>query len=393
MRPLLRRLGSGLRDSREPLLVFAVTRGALFLLAYLSLAVLPLNSDPGVAGPAGGPWRGFPTNLWLDGWARWDAGWYGHIATHGYVDQPVAPAGQRNLAFYPVYPLTMRLVSLSGLSPLAAGILVSNLAFLGALLLLHRMARARFGPEAAFRCVLLLSVFPFSFYFSAVYSEGLFLFLAVAALYLGGQGRWAAASSCALLCGATRVPGLALAPALALLYLERIRFDLRKVRPDVLWLGLSVLGPVLFYAYLQVQFGDPWLAFKATRVAGWWQGGFSLKPVERAVRALRSLENLRTGQFPVVYNLNLLAAALCLGSVVAVLRRQPLAWGVFSLLIVASGVLQPGGWGRYVLPAFPVFLAWALAMESRLAFTGAVVLSSLLLALLTILYTHWYWVS
>jgi hypothetical protein len=393
MRPLLRRLGSGLRDSREPLLVFAVTRGALFLLAYLSLAVLPLNSDPGVAGPAGGPWRGFPTNLWLDGWARWDAGWYEHIATHGYVDQPVAPAGQRNLAFYPVYPLTMRLVSLSGLSPLAAGILVSNLAFLGALLLLHRMARARFGPEAAFRCVLLLSVFPFSFYFSAVYSEGLFLFLAVAALYLGGQGRWATASLCALLCGATRVPGLALAPALALLYLERVRFDLRKVRPDVLWLGLSVLGPVLFYTYLQVQFGDPWLAFKATRVPGWWQGGFSLKPVERAVRALRSLENLRTGQFPVVYNLNLLAAALCLGSVVAVLRRQPLAWGVFSLLIVASGVLQPGGWGRYVLPAFPVFLAWALALESRLAFTGAVVLSSLLLALLTILYTHWYWVS
>ena len=393
MRPLLRRLGSALRESREPLLVFAVTRGALFLLAYLGLAVLPLNSDPGVAGPTGGPWRGFPTNLWLDGWARWDAGWYGHIATHGYVDQPVAPAGQRNLAFYPVYPLTMRLVSLSGLSPLAAGILVSNLAFLGALLLLHRMARARFGPEAAFRCVLLLSVFPFSFYFSAVYSEGLFLFLAVAALYLGGQGRWAAASLCALLCGATRVPGLALAPALALLYLERIRFDLRKVRPDVLWLGLSVLGPVLFYTYLQVQFGDPWLAFKATRVPGWWQGGFSLKPVERAVRALRSLENLRTGQFPVVYNLNLLAAALCLGSVVAVLRRQPLAWGVFSLLIVASGVLQPGGWGRYVLPAFPVFLAWAVALESRLAFAGAVVLSSLLLALLTILYTHWYWVS
>ena len=147
------------------------------------------------------------------------------------------------------------------------------------------MAQARFGAEAAFRCVVLLSVFPFSFYFSAVYSEGLFLFLAVASLFLGERGHWAWASLCALLCGATRVPGLARAPALGLLYLDRIRFDLRKVRPDVLWLGLSVLGPVLFYAYLQVQFGDPWLAFKATRVTGWWQGGFSLKPVERAVRA------------------------------------------------------------------------------------------------------------
>jgi hypothetical protein len=393
MRQLASRLARGVRESRDPLLVFAVTRGALFLLAYLSLAVLPLNPDPSVAGPTGEPWRGFPDNLWLDGWARWDAGWYRHIATHGYADQAVGPAGQRNLAFYPVYPLAMRLVSLAGPEPLAAGILVSNTAFLAALLLLHRMARARFGAEAAFRCVLLLSVFPFSFYFSAVYSEGLFLLLAVASLFLGAQGRWARASFCALLCGATRAPGLALAPALGLLYLDRIRFDLRRVRPDVLWLGLSVLGPFLFYAYLHVQFGDPWLAFKATRVPGWWEGGFSLKPVERAVRALRSIENLRTGQFPVVFDLNLLAAALCLGSLIPVFRRQPPAWGVFALLIVASGVLQPGGWGRYVLPAFPVFLAWALALESRLAFTGTVVVSTLLLALLTILYTHWYWVA
>jgi Mannosyltransferase (PIG-V) len=393
MRPVLVRLGHGIRESREPLLVFAVTRGALFLLAYLSLAVLPLNQEPGVAPSGQGPWRGFPNNLWLDGWTRWDAGWYRHIATHGYLDQVVGPTGQRNLAFYPFYPLTMRIVGLSGLDPLAAGILVSNLAFLGALLLLHRMVRARSGADAAFRCILLLSVFPFSFYFSAVYSESLFLLLAVGSLYLAHQGRWAAASLCALLCGATRAPGLALAPALGLLYLERIRFDFRRVRPDVLWLGLSVLGPVLFYAYLHVAFGDPWLAFKATRVAGWWQGGFNLKPVERAVRGLRSLENLRTGQFPVTYNLNLLAAAVSAGSLVAVFRRQPAAWGVFSLLIVTSGVLQPGGWGRYVLPAFPVFLAWALGLESRWTFTGVVVVSTLLLALLTILYTHWYWVA
>jgi hypothetical protein len=393
MRPLLGRLERGVRESREPLLVFAVTRGALFLLAYLSLAVLPLNPDPAVATPGGGPWRGFPGNLWLDGWTRWDAGWYRHIATHGYVDQAVGPAGQRNVAFYPLYPLTMRLASLPGLDPLAAGILVSNLAFLAALLLLHRMVRARFGADAAFRCILLLSVFPFSFYFSAVYSEGLFLLLAVGSLYLAQQGRWAGASLCALLCGATRPPGLALTPALGLLYLERIRFDVRKVRPDVLWIGLSVFGPVLFYAYLYVQFGDPWLAFKAPRVAGWWQGGFTLKPIERAIRAMRSLANLRTGQFPVVFNLNLLAAAVSLGSLVSVFRRQPLAWGVFSLLIVVSGMLQPGGWGRYVLGAFPVFLAWALGLESRWAFTGVVVVSTLLLALLTILYTHWYWVA
>ena len=393
MTSLLASLDRGLRESREPILIFLATRAALFLLAYLSLAVLPLNPDPSVATPAGGPWRGFPTNLWLDGWARWDAGWYEHIAKHGYVDQAVGHAGQRNLAFYPLYPLTMRILSLAGPEPLLAGILISNLALLAALLLIHRMARARFGAEAASRCVLLMSVFPFSFYFSAVYSESLFLLLAVAALFLGERGQWAGASVCALLCGATRAPGLALAPALGLLYLERIRYDLRKLRPDVLWLGLAMLGPFLFYTYLNVQFGDPWLAFKAARVPGWWQGGFDLRPAERAIRALRSVENLRTGQFPVVFDLNLLAAALCFGTLVSVFRRQPLAWGVFALLIVASGVLQPGGWGRYVLPAFPVFLAWALALEGRLALAAVTTLSTLLLALLTILYSHWYWVS
>jgi len=90
---MLARLGRGLRESREPLLIFVATRGALFLVAYLSLAVLPLNPDSSVATPSGGPWRGFPANLWLDGWARWDAGWYEHIAKHGYVDQAVGPAG------------------------------------------------------------------------------------------------------------------------------------------------------------------------------------------------------------------------------------------------------------------------------------------------------------
>src|SRR5262249_9784486 len=158
MRDLLGWLGRGLRQSREPLLVFGLTRGGLFLLAYLSLAVLPLNPDLGGATPDGGAWRGFPTNLWLDGWTRWDPGWSRHIAVHGYVDDTVGPTGQRNFAFYPLYPLVIRLVSLVGLDPLAAGILVSNGALLGALILLHGMVRARFGPDAALRSIVLLSV-------------------------------------------------------------------------------------------------------------------------------------------------------------------------------------------------------------------------------------------
>ena len=144
----LARLGRGLRESREPILVFLVTRGRALPARLPEPGRPAAQSGPQRRDSGGGPWRGFPTNLWLDGWARWDAGWYEHIAKHGYVDQAVGPAGQRNLAFYPLYPLTMRLLSLAGPEPLPAGILISNLALLAALLLLHRMARARFGAES-----------------------------------------------------------------------------------------------------------------------------------------------------------------------------------------------------------------------------------------------------
>lgn len=383
----------GIRAIREPLLVFAATRGGLFLLVYLSLAILPLNTDPTVGASGEGAWRGFPANLLLDGWVRWDAGWYRDIAVRGYVNEAVGPSGQRNLAFYPLYPLAIRAVSVLVGDPLVAGMLVSNLAFLGALVLLHRMIRDRFGTDAATKSILLLSVFPFSFYFSAVYSEGLFLLLVVSAFYLAEKDRWLAASVCAMLSAATRGPGLALLPALGVLYLEKIRFDLRRVRLDVLWLGLCALGPGLFFLYLYVQFGDPWLQAKATRVPGWWPAGIDLKPVERALKSLFSLENLRTGDYAVVFNINILTAGAFLGSLFAVFKRQPLAYGVFSTLLVASGLLQPLGWGRYVAPAFPVFIAWSLALKSRWAFEGVLVISTLLLALLTIMFSHWYWIA
>ena len=150
MRRVLRQLGRGVRESREPILVFVLTRGALFLLAYLSLAVLPLNSDPGIAGPSGGPWRGFPEQPL----AR-RLGPLGRRVVRAHRDPRLRRSGRRRRPAsetwrsIPLYPLAMRVVSFTGLSPLAAGILVSNLAFLAALLLLHRMARARFGAEAA----------------------------------------------------------------------------------------------------------------------------------------------------------------------------------------------------------------------------------------------------
>ena len=66
---------------------------------------------------------------------------------------------------------------------------------------------------------------------------------------------------------------------------------------------------------------------------------------------------------------------------------------MFSVLLVLAGTSRPTSLGRYMLVVFPVFTAWALLLKDRRLFESAIVVSTLQLALLTILFSHWYWVA
>lgn len=87
------------------------TRGTVTAAAVLSVEVYPL------------------VNIW----SRWDAGWYQHIAKHGYQ---FIPGRESNAAFFPIYPMLMRAAHLliaheRDLSWFIAGMIVSNRLSLG----------------------------------------------------------------------------------------------------------------------------------------------------------------------------------------------------------------------------------------------------------------------
>ena len=73
-----------------PLIVFLINRASLFLIVYLGLLFYPPRQGPGL-------WRAFPHNLFLDGWVRWDSGWYLSIVSHGYS---YLPDQQSNVVFF-----------------------------------------------------------------------------------------------------------------------------------------------------------------------------------------------------------------------------------------------------------------------------------------------------
>ena len=96
----------------------------------------------------------------LNIWGASDSGWYLDLATNGYQLVPAAN-GQANWAFFPAMPgLAAGLARLTSLTPFEAMLVVSNLSFLIALVLLHRLARQAFDAKTADVTVVLLCVAP-----------------------------------------------------------------------------------------------------------------------------------------------------------------------------------------------------------------------------------------
>ena len=160
-----------------------------------------------------------PNHPCLDGWARWDTAHYVAIAQVGYG--PANPNRGEGLGFLPGYPMLMRyLVELPGFerTPGAyavAGILLSNLLFLIAIILMAVLAGQSLGTDSALTATLLFAIAPFSLFYSAAYSESLFLVLCLGALILANRGQWVGAGIVAAVASGTRLAGLLLAPALA----------------------------------------------------------------------------------------------------------------------------------------------------------------------------------
>jgi hypothetical protein len=224
-----------------------------------------------------------------------------------------------------------------------------------------------------------------------MYSESLFLAAVALSFYQAEQGKWGWAALWAAAAGATRPVGILMVVGLALLYLEKIEFDWRKIRPTILWLPLALLGPLSFIAYLALRFGDPFLAWKSQYVLGWGIGR-GMTAISEPLHSLFPLRNLVTGNYEA---LNLIHLAIFgVGLLLALLswRRLSSAYTLWALLTLLASFTLWRSMGRFAAVLFPLFITAALLLKGHW-YQAILYLSVLLLALFTILYAHFYWVS
>ena len=154
---------------------------------------------------------------------RWDAGWYLNITTGGYRwSRRLEEHKYQNIAFFPGFPIAIYLVGrlFGGAinAHVAAGVLISHLAFLWALVYLYRLARDLTGDAHRARDALLLTAtYPYAVFYGAIYTESLFLLGAVAAIYEFRAQRWSRVVAWGVMIGLTRPNGFMLALTLGAL--------------------------------------------------------------------------------------------------------------------------------------------------------------------------------
>jgi hypothetical protein len=346
---------------------------------------------------------------WLvDVWARWDSAWFMRIAEDGYASDP-----DQTPAFFPLYPaLVAGLGRVLGGHFVLAGLAISMAACAAAFALLFRLAEERLGADGARRTVLYVAVFPVSLFLGAVYSESLFLLLAVGAFLLAQRGRWLEAGGVAGLALLARPFGLALLPALVLLAWHS--GDRRRGLA-----GLAV-APALFAAYpllLWQQIGEPWAFLNAQDswnrrltwlgpLQGVWDGARAAWAGVRQIVAgpdgriywpIRDAEPLHAA----MVNLSSFLCLLLFSALaVAAWRRFGAPYGLFAALSLLLPLSVPSErWPllslpRFGLVVFPLFLALAAVAAGRPRLhTAIVAVSSLLLGVAVVQWATWQWVA
>jgi hypothetical protein len=414
--------------------------------------------------------RPYLVDPFMNDQVAWDSEYYIGVSIGGYDDPKVphlTPSGSAtywqdgqlingspyygesislSYAFFPFYPWTMWLftqpLKVFGLDAIAtstlAGVIVSALGALGAMLALYDMTRDSLGEDGAMRAAFYLLIFPTGFFLVQVYTEGLFVGLAFGCLAMLRRGKWLPAAALGAAATLTRAVGVALIIPMALTWFRtgdwldidlewrqiyywwkeswramfmavrkfvRQVFGLHKPNdPEWAWLRKELVVVVSFgkmllafsplIAYLIWKFSPLGLSFDIVETRYFGRGfldfGSAFYNWSTAFKSLFAGNPQRTAYFLTEF------LGLVIGSVTCILciKHYPeIAWFSLAVLIISWGSGPAQGIIRYILGAPAVFVMLAKWGKNPVFDRAWTVASILLMGLLATLFAFNYWVA
>lgn len=340
----------------------------------------------------GGTYKNFLLSPGFFSWANFDGEHFISIATNGY--KPL------QYAFFPLYPKIIGYLSqpfivndFSGyFYPIFAGVLISNLFFLLSLIILYDLIRIDYSRKIAFLSIIALVLYPTSFFFGAVYSESLFLFLTLSSFYLARKNKWFYSSIFGFFASITRIFGL-------LIFLSLSPKLIGKNNSRSFWIFIIPLGLSIYMIYLGLVVQDPFAFYTQQLIVG--------EQHQQGIVALPQILFRYIKIFLSINQINIIYQTIFLEFITALLFIFLIILGFIKkinyqyMIYLVLGFIIPTIQGsfsslpRYVIILFPGFILLGIIL-TKLPFLFRflyIVLSGILLFIESGLFFRGYWIS
>jgi len=349
---------------------------------------------------------------WLYSWANFDGVHYLTIIKKGYFGTGLIQA------FFPLFPLSIRLFNFFENS-LVAGLIISTL-FAYLLFISFYLFSKTFFKNNHWQNLLVFILFPTSFFLGAFYTESLFLSLVLNTFIQSHHRNWFRAGILAALASGTKVVGIVLIPSLIIGYFfgekslneliadvknkssrKKIisslidKLSLKSVRPISL-ITIGTFGLFSYMIYLWQRFNDPLYFFHVqAEFGGGRQENLILYP-QVVYRYIKILLTARPFDFKYLsYVQEFISGTLGLILILLTSKKIKLSHLIFVLgaFFVPTMTGTFSSMGRYILVCWPIFFIISDWLENRKIKYLYLLVSALLLIINTVLFIQGYWVA
>lgn len=290
---------------------------------------------------------------------QWDAQHYLSISRDGYEKFPCLQNPDYicgNVGWFPFYPLMGRIIGLTGIGAGWAMVITSWLALWGAMILLYRLVKDRFGDKAALTTLVAFLVFPSSFYFLTAFPYALFLFVVLLIFFFLEQKKYMAMI---LPCGflaITYPSGIMI--SLPVIYVLATRWkELTGKQKTALAACLGAMGMSLFlYAGYNWYRFDDFFLYLHFQSQSYYAHEISF-PVITIWKSLASL--------PVYDPISLMLLFVLMIVTLFYSKKIPATWLIFmfGILLFTPTMGTTTSYYRHIVVAFPLYVLVGTAVN------------------------------
>lgn len=318
-------------------------------------------------------------------WNVWDAPHYISVASFGYQKVGDAANFIILLPFFPILIYIFKFIFQTNF--LISGYLVSFVATILLAVMLYKLIILDYSKDIAILAVFLLFIFPTSFFLHIPYTEAVFMSVSVSAFYFARTKRYLLSFIFISLATFTKIAGLALIPAI---FAEIFIFDRQKFNTRNIFLGMLIsLSGISAYLFLNYFLWGDFFYFTIIQRQHWFE---VFAPMGQGlITAYQSL-SWRSGLEKIMYGYGqIFAFFLAFIMSLYALIKVRFSYGIFSFIVLwisysmSFWICMP----RYILVIFPMFIVLALLSKNVVFKYSWILFSSILLTILSLIFTQY----